>query len=41
VKDRRAFVSEAGESEAQWPLDAPMVEVAAGHFVRPWENVAG
>ncbi|MCY3835688.1 MAG: ABC transporter ATP-binding protein [Anaerolineaceae bacterium] len=41
VKDRRAFVSEAGESEAQWPLDAPMVEVAAGHFVRPWQGGEG
>lgn len=38
VQDRRAFVSEAGGSEAQWSLDAPLMKVAAGHFVRPWDD---
>ena len=34
--DRRPPRGEAMDSAPQWPLDEPLVEVAAGHFVRPW-----
>lgn len=37
LHDRRALRNEGMDRESQWPLDAPLVEVAAGHFVRPWE----
>ena len=40
VHDRRTLTSEGQEREPQWPLDAPMVEIAAGHFVRPWDGAA-
>ncbi len=34
--DRRPPRGEAMDSAPQWSLDAPLVEVAEGHFVRPW-----
>lgn len=41
ISERRALQSGALESSPQWSLAAPMTEIAAGHFVRPWEPVAG
>lgn len=40
LHDRRPFNSDAPEADARWPLEAPLREVAAGHFVRPWETAS-
>lgn len=37
LHDRRAFDGDALEADTHWPLEAPLQEVAAGHFVRPWQ----
>ena len=40
LHDRRAPGSDLLDVAPQWSLAAPLTEVAAGHFVRPWEPVA-
>ena len=40
LHDRRALSSDMLDVAPQWSLAAPLTEVAAGHFVRPWEPVA-
>ena len=41
LHERRTLRVEEPDSDPQWPLDAPLVEVAEGHFVRPWRPEAG
>ena len=40
LHDRRALSSDLTDLAPHWSLAAPLTEVAAGHFVRPWEPVA-
>ena len=40
LHDRRALSSDLLDVAPHWSLAAPLTEVAAGHFVRPWEPVA-
>ena len=40
LHDRRALSSDMLDVAPHWSLAAPLTEVAAGHFVRPWEPVA-
>ena len=38
LHDRRPFQDDEVDSAPQWRLDAELTEVAAGHFVRPWDG---
>ena len=41
LHDRRPLQGDELDAAPQWPLDAPLQEVAGGHFVRPWNGASG